>query len=276
MNKEHFNQLVGNYAKLDNQFNDFEKLIAEYPYSQPVRMLALKSATGLDKKEFQKRLMLAAFYVTDRNVLRSLIEKGVVTSDTREDNGAEPVKKVSKPAVKKTTDKKTTAAPANAEHLRQEVLANLALLQESKTRFLELAELEQAPAKQPAKATKKTTTKAPVAKPSDKAKTAKPKSPRPAKKSTKNTKPSKKEIIDKFIANEPSITPKKAMPDNPSDLSKASSELKEDLVSENLAVIFAKQGKTAKAIEIYKKLIWKFPQKKASFAARIEELKKKQ
>ena len=85
----------------------------------------------------------------------------------------------------------------------------------------------------------------------------------------------KNDLIDKFIADAPSITPGKAVKENQSDLSKASSELKEDLVSENLAIIFAKQGKASKAIEIYKKLIWKFPQKKASFAARIEELKKK-
>jgi len=43
-------------------------------------------------------------------------------------------------------------------------------------------------------------------------------------------------------------------------------------VSENLAQILLSQGKKQKAIEIYKKLIWKFPQKKAYFAARIEEL----
>jgi ABC-type Zn uptake system ZnuABC Zn-binding protein ZnuA len=36
-----------------------------------------------------------------------------------------------------------------------------------------------------------------------------------------------------------------------------------------------KQGKHEKAIDIYKKLIWKFPQKKAYFATQIEELKKK-
>ena len=96
-----------------------------------------------------------------------------------------------------------------------------------------------------------------------------------AKPKTTRSRTKKDDIIDKFIAEEPSITPNKKSADNQSDLSKPSSVLKEDLVSENLAVIFANQGKTAKAIEIYKKLIWKFPQKKASFAARIEELKQK-
>jgi hypothetical protein len=38
--------------------------------------------------------------------------------------------------------------------------------------------------------------------------------------------------------------------------------------------ILLRQGKKDKAIEVLKKLIWKFPQKKAIFAAQIDELKK--
>ncbi len=273
MNKEHFNQLVGDYSKLENQFNDLEKLIAEYPYSQPVRMLGLKSSVKLDKREFQKRLALAAFYVTDRNVLRSLIETGRVSSDVVKGNGPGKAKKTPKPPPPPPAGKKVKPA-INAESLRQEVLANLTLLQETKTTFLKLADLEPAKAatkgKKPARQIK---AEPPVTKVKAKSPAAKP-VPKPGVKGGTG-RAAKKEIIDKFIANEPSITPKKTLPDNQHDLSKASSELKEDLVSENLAVIFAKQGKTSKAIEIYKKLIWKFPQKKASFAARIEELKKK-
>jgi len=45
-------------------------------------------------------------------------------------------------------------------------------------------------------------------------------------------------------------------------------------VSETLVDILIQQGKKDKAIEVLKKLIWKFPQKKTYFAAQIEELKK--
>ena len=51
--------------------------------------------------------------------------------------------------------------------------------------------------------------------------------------------------------------------------------MRDDIISESLAKIFVNQGKKEKAIDIYKKLIWKFPQKKALFAAQIEKLKKK-
>ena len=56
---------------------------------------------------------------------------------------------------------------------------------------------------------------------------------------------------------------------------RAGVEFGDQLVSENLAKILAKQGKTEKAIDIYKKLVWKFPQKKAYFASQIESLKEK-
>lgn len=83
-------------------------------------------------------------------------------------------------------------------------------------------------------------------------------------------------IIDNFISKEPSITakPSKKAPTNQEDLSEPSTTFNEDLISENLAKILTTQGKTDKAIEIYKKLIWKFPQKKSYFASQIEELKK--
>lgn len=93
-------------------------------------------------------------------------------------------------------------------------------------------------------------------------------------------KPTKNQIkiIEDFIKKEPRISkPKPGIitSDTPQeDLSLNSIEIKEDLISENLAIIMVKQGKTQKAKDIYKKLIWKFPQKKAYFASRIEELDK--
>ena len=87
------------------------------------------------------------------------------------------------------------------------------------------------------------------------------------------------EIIDNFIINESSLVRRKLkVPEGPQkpqeDLSLKSSSLNDELISENLAIIMKDQGKIDKAIDIYKKLIWKIPQKKAYFASLIEELKK--
>jgi tetratricopeptide (TPR) repeat protein len=290
VNKERFNLLIKDYSNLDKQNKDLESLIRKYPYSQPVRMLNVKSSSSLSRKEYQQRITLAAFYSTDRNVLRSLIEKGKVPSDFGDrvvkppKKSVERVKKQVK-AVKISPKAKVKVQPSeppvtkskkvDAEQLRKEVLANLERLQQTKSSFLKLAKIDSTPEKNIKKIIAK---KASPIKKAPSKKTIKPAVAKPAAKSVKGSKSprtKKSELIDKFIADEPSITQGKAVKENQSDLSKASSELKEDLVSENLAVIYAKQGKKSKAIEIYKKLIWKFPQKKASFAARIEELKKK-
>lgn len=87
------------------------------------------------------------------------------------------------------------------------------------------------------------------------------------------------QLIENFIEKQPSIGSLKKEVEKSSDeinkdLSEKSTKFGDDLVSENLAIILLKQGKKDRAIDIYKKLIWKLPQKKAYFAARIEEIKK--
>jgi tetratricopeptide (TPR) repeat protein len=84
------------------------------------------------------------------------------------------------------------------------------------------------------------------------------------------------EIIEQFIKSNPLITPPKSKPSENQDLASTlkSGEFGDHIVSETLAEILIRQGKKDKAIEVYKKLIWKFPQKKAYFAAQIEELRK--
>jgi predicted Zn-dependent protease len=81
------------------------------------------------------------------------------------------------------------------------------------------------------------------------------------------------EIIDQFIKTQPTINKLKPVSE-PTDLTEKIELQETHIVSETLVEILLKQGKTEKAVEMLKKLIWKFPQKKAYFAARIEELKK--
>ena len=83
-------------------------------------------------------------------------------------------------------------------------------------------------------------------------------------------------MIDQFIKTQPSISNAKDKPVNiaSGDLSTIKTgEFSDNIVSETLVDILLKQGKKDRAIEVLKKLIWKFPQKKAYFAAQIEELK---
>lgn len=81
------------------------------------------------------------------------------------------------------------------------------------------------------------------------------------------------ELIDKFISEEPRITPSKRDFFSPEDKARQSIADHDDLVSETLAHIYEKQGLYEKAIKIYEKLILLFPEKSSYFAARMTELK---
>ncbi|HEY0740526.1 MAG TPA: hypothetical protein VGD40_03655 [Chryseosolibacter sp.] len=84
------------------------------------------------------------------------------------------------------------------------------------------------------------------------------------------------DIIDHFIQKQPSITSARDKQPAPiTDLNPIrTGEFGDNIISETLVEILIKQGKKDKAVEVLKKLIWKYPQKKAYFASQIEELKK--
>lgn len=83
------------------------------------------------------------------------------------------------------------------------------------------------------------------------------------------------DLIDKFIREEPRITPSKSTFYSPANMARKSVVEPDDVLTETLANIYAQQGNYQKAISIYQKLSLKFPEKSRYFAALIEELKKK-
>jgi hypothetical protein len=87
--------------------------------------------------------------------------------------------------------------------------------------------------------------------------------------------PSSLDLINNFLRRQPRLT-RPAMLPPPSgvqaDLSVRSTRAESDLASESLARILVRQGKTARAIEIYEKLMVKQPEKMAYFAAQIQSL----
>ncbi|SMG17087.1 hypothetical protein SAMN05661096_00920 [Marivirga sericea] len=206
---------------------------------------------------------------------------------------------------KKASSKKTKTATKTTSKAKSPKTATLnktttAKKSAPKTKAASSKKTSQTKKSTPTKSTVKKTT-APKAKESSK-KTASPKSKRPTKTAAKKPKKdehdiieeitSRKElkisdahkkeqlsIINNFIEKEPILT-KRIDTDNQSnkqeaeDLSASSVNLSDDVVSETLAKLMIKQGRKQKAIDIYKKLIWKFPQKKTYFVEIIDELKK--
>jgi hypothetical protein len=100
----------------------------------------------------------------------------------------------------------------------------------------------------------------------------KKKQPPKAKKPAENQE--KTAIIDKFIAENPSIS--RTKPDFYNPVVSAQNSLidQENIVSETLAKIYLNQGHYDKAISVYQKLSLKYPEKSIYFAGLIEEAKK--
>jgi len=87
-----------------------------------------------------------------------------------------------------------------------------------------------------------------------------------------DVKRTKESLIEKFIREEPKITRPKSPFFSASESALRSNIDEEEIVSETLALLYAKQGNNQKAIHIYQKLSLLNQEKSRYFAARIQEL----
>ncbi len=83
------------------------------------------------------------------------------------------------------------------------------------------------------------------------------------------------QIIERFIKEEPHITAPRADKIDTENKAKKSSEDHNELVSETLAKIYVEQMLYHKALDIYRKLSLKYPEKNAYFASQIKYLELK-
>lgn len=81
-------------------------------------------------------------------------------------------------------------------------------------------------------------------------------------------------LIDRFIKNEPKIERKKSSFFSPVNMGKMSLVDNDEMVSETLAAIYAKQGDVEKAKKAYRQLALKYPEKSIYFAGLIKKLER--
>lgn len=295
----HFISLVRNTTDLrPEELKSVRDLEKQFPYSQVLHLLRARGARDLKENDAEACLHKAAVYSTDRAVL-----KKVVTAP-RQPRAATPAKpepapvanaptppvakQVAIPVEEKTNSKKeepvgkkavppiAASSDLEGDALREDLKMELNrlhhLMHAFEASYEQLKHNDPAPPTEPVsrKGAKKSTTPtegsadAPLI---EEIKTSKRKpkivSPKVAEQS---------EIIDQFIKVVPTL-PRTKPAETSADLSESSVNYGDHIISETLVEILLKQGKKAKAIEMLKKLIWKFPQKKAYFAAQIEALK---
>ena len=310
MKKKQFHTILTNYTSLTRE--EAEVLISlekEFPYSQVIHSLAARATQDNQLPEKEDQLHLGAIYTSDRAVFKSIMTATPQgrKSEPFERHQAEiqELIEVIHPEVKKihtavqeipgnviaseTTDSNKplqidSYPEVNSvdytsvdDSFYDEIAYDLQRLKELKHIFEETAEqFENGTLSASLDSETNHKKKSKLVDHTDELLTE----IKSSKKKVKPEGPKQKEqieIIEQFIKTQPSIkgkvaTEEKALPKD--DLSEKSLIYNENIISETLVEILVKQGKKEKAIEVLKKLIWKFPQKKAYFAAQIEDLKK--
>lgn len=268
MDKKQLTDFLNHYtASSTQEATEVISLCDQYPYSQLLHALAARVSKDHNLQNQQAILQSAAVYSTDRSVLKEIMSAAAMVVTEKENVTESPVSSI------------TITAEIDSIDYAEAVLKDLKRLHELKHNFEEAVTAFEngIPAVQEKKVLRK-----PVGRPKkvveiksdpliEEIKTTKKKIA-PENEKTKE----QIEIIDQFIKAQPSITarPRSEMA-NAGDLTEVKSgEFADNVISETLVEILIRQGKKEKAIEVLKKLIWKFPQKKTYFAAQIEDLKK--
>ncbi len=274
MNKERFNQLLGNLHQVTNEdIKSLNELRKKYPFFQTPYVLVAKALKDRDHPKTDAFIKKAAIYSPNRAHLKKIILGEINFEETPKST---PPKKVTeapteplvtklqeekKPEIKKETAdvirveekevKKEAVAPTpqTSNQQSQEINQLEKDLLEIRERKLRLAKMF-ADQEQPEKTKQK-----------------------PKEQNHK----SQVELIEKFIQNEPRFDKKKGViEDNEyiqEDLATKHLKSKDEFITETLAELLMKQQKYARAIDIYEKLSLKFPEKRTYFASQIQKIK---
>jgi len=262
MNKDEFIEFIKHPEALDQQsLKAIEKLTDDFPFCQSAELLFAINLFRINDVRFDNILRKASAYATDRRKLKAHID---FLSEVRE----KEQKKIHKlPESQKVdqeeqAEKETRLDGAPFIDFSPDEMAGLP---DEKQKLLKLKKIIESRLAEIKNSEKKE---------SGETKQEQPENLAPSLKKSSNLK-KHGDLIDKFIKEKPSIKARKQKFYD-SELSARKSIVdEEDIVSETLANIYQDQGHYKKAINIYNKLILKFPEKSSYFAGQIEILEKK-
>jgi len=255
------------------QINQLEEVLEVYPYFQAARAMHLKGLKTLNSFRYNNALKITAAHTTDRDVLFDFI-----TSPEFLHNASEHKIMVEPPAVKNkvTITEEVTASPKEETKPLIETSEDKPLPQNAedaekildKELFETKEELHIGEPLQFTKDEKHSFAEwLQITAPSEKSKS----------KETKDVQPDNKKkkfaLIDKFIENKPKIVPTKESVLEV-DIRQSIKIDKNELMTATLAKVYLEQKKYKKAIQAYKILSLKYPEKSSFFADQIKLVQK--
>lgn len=283
MNVSDFKELLQNPNTIlsPSQTRELETILEEYPYFQAARALHLKGLKNLESYKYNAALKVAAAHTTDREILfeyitsrefdqnhiansilgrePELLEKETVSEEIEPNPDAEIIlgesdeqplpqniqhaEKILDPALFDDKEPQGSFSP----EMDLELGKPLEFTRNEKHSFSEWLQLAQ---KKPIQRTEE-----PEGNPLNKKK--------------------KFELLDKFIESNPKIVPKEES-NLKIDIKESVKIDKTELMTETLAKVYLEQKKYKKAIQAYKILSLKYPEKSGFFADRINAVKKLQ
>jgi hypothetical protein len=270
MNSQEFALLLKNPEKLGPSTQEsLKELTVKYPWCSSVQVLYALNLFRDEDADYPVRLRIAASHALSRSRLKRLLEETgerndegiIIQADEQADR---PVEVIHEQADERTGEPEEVRSeqadtPKGEPEVEQEPLiremnekARENLLEIVRKRLAEIEAEKQGLLKE---------------------KDAEVLPPQPAAEPVKGKGLSKEQIIERFMREEPRISPPKAAFFSPSELAIKSNLDDDDLVSETLAQLCVEQGNRQRAISIYERLCLLIPEKSVYFAAQIEKLK---
>ncbi len=282
MNKTRYNDLIKfpfNFSQED--VIGLEKLKNDFPYSQAIRALYLKSLLESESVNFDKELRITAAYTINRKALKTFLFTN--TPVLVKVNEKEVEKSVSNESTTNTSFN-TSNTEIETPKKEKEIISTPSTSLDKASDNAVLTEAINASILQDIDREKSTIKTLVNSLESKQQKTAEKKSfldwitkydqERKSKERKQSEFRSRAEaLIDEFISNQPKITPKREFY-SPVNMADASVTDSHDVASETLAKVYLAQGNLSNAIKCYETLILKFPEKKTYFASAIELAKK--
>ncbi|HOG19205.1 MAG TPA: hypothetical protein PKW37_02015 [Salinivirgaceae bacterium] len=263
MQTDQFFSILQNPDNIENEFvSDLDTVLAEYPWFQAAHLLMAKTLHIRHDIRFKNRLHLAATHLPDREKLYETLHSVVSLLNQKQ---SQSITSPSHPTEAETL-KVETPIVDNSVEARLKIAEIEAFIKENDMLYFDFEILH---------TFKPETVKIRSINPIAELEKMPPKKVETIDKSEKlSQKEQQLSLIDKFIKEQPRITPKPVSEQTPQiDISKDSVTEKHEFLTEALANIYIKQGLFDKAIAIYSKLSLKYPEKSSYFAIQIEKVK---